>query len=136
MERYESKHVRILRPAGMIYGVMSRFDNLTPVVADKVEEWTATEDTCSFKVKGFSVCLRMVEKEEPKLIKVTAEEGAPMDFVFWVQLVSAAENDTRMRIVLDVKMNMMMKMMIGGKLAGAVDQIAEKIAEGFNNAPV
>ena len=31
---------------------------------------------------------------------------------------------------------MMMKMMIGGKLAQAGDQIADQIAEAFNNAPV
>ena len=34
MEKYESKHVRILRPAETVYGVLSRFDNLTPVLAD------------------------------------------------------------------------------------------------------
>ena len=49
--------------------------------------------------------------------------------------MSAAETDTRMRIVLDVELPMMMKMMVGKKLAGAVDQIAEKIAEGFNSFP-
>ena len=58
-----------------------------------------------------------------------------MDFTIWLQLVSAAETDTRMRIVLDVELPMMMKMMVGKKLAGAVDQIAEKIAEGFNSFP-
>jgi len=31
---------------------------------------------------------------------------------------------------------MMMKMMIGGKLQQALDQIADQIAEAFNNAPV
>ena len=134
MERYESKHVRIERPAETIYGVMSRFDNLSPVLADKVEGWNASEDTCSFTVKGFNIRLRMVEKEAPKMIKVAGEDGSPMDFVFWIQLVSAAENDTRM--LLDVKLNMVMKMMIGDKLAGAVDMIAEKIADGFNNAPI
>ncbi len=136
MERYESKHVRILRPAALVYGLLSDFTHLTPVVADKVESWQASEDSCSFKVKGFPVKLRMVEKEAPKLIKICGEDGSPMDFTFWLQLVEAAENDTRMRIVLDVKLNMMMKMMVGSKLAGAVDQIAEQIAAGFNNAPL
>lgn len=136
MEKYESKQVRILRPASMIYNVFSRFDNLTPVLADKVEGWNATEDTCTFKAKGFPISLRMVEKEPYKLIKVTGEDGSPMDFTIWVQMVSVAEQDTRMRIVLHVKMNMMMKMMIGGKLAQAVDQIAEQIATAFNNAPI
>lgn len=136
MERYESKHVQILRPAARVYEVLSDFNHLTPVVSDKVEGWQATADTCSFTVKGFPVKLRMVEKEAPKLIKVSGEEGSPMDFTFWIQLAEADGNDTRLRIVLDVNLNMMMKMMVGSKLAGAVDQIAEQIAAGFNNAPV
>ena len=78
MEKYESKHVRILRPAETVYGVLSRFDNLTPVLADKVEGWTADENTCSFKAKGFPVRLRMVEKEPFKLVKVTGEDAAPV----------------------------------------------------------
>lgn len=136
MEKYESKQVRILRPASMIYNVFSRFDNLTPVLADKVEGWHATEDTCTFKAKGFPIALRMVEREPYKLIKVTGKEGSPMDFTIWVQMVSVDEQDTRMRIVLHVKMNMMVKMMIGSKLAQAVDQIADQIATAFNNAPI
>ena len=135
MQEYISKQQQILRPAEQIYTVISRFDNLTPALADKVEEWQATEDTCSFKVQGFTVNLQMIEKVEHKLIKVTGADGSPMDFTFWLQLGSAAETDTRMRIVLDVELPMMMKMMVGKKLAGAVDQIAEKIAEGFNSFP-
>ncbi|MDD3107867.1 MAG: polyketide cyclase [Alistipes sp.] len=135
MEKYESKQVRILRPASSIYEVLSRFDHLSPVLADKVEEWQATEDRCSFKAKGFPIALRMVEREPYKLIKVAGEEGSPMNFTLWVQLASVSEEDTRMRLVLHVELNMMMKMMIGGKLAQAMDQIAEQVAEAFNRAP-
>ena len=126
MQEYISKQHRILRPAEQIYAVISRFDNLTPAVADRVEEWQATEETCSFKAKGFTVRLRMEERIEPRHVKI--EDGSPMDFTFWLQLVSADVSDTRMRLVLHVKLNMMMKMMIGGKLQGAIDQIAEGIA--------
>ena len=137
MEKYESKHVRIRRPASMIYSVLSRFDNLTPALADRVEEWQATEETCSFKAKGFTVKLRMAEREEPKHVKIVGDDGGiPMDFAFWIQLHKVSETDTRMRLVLHIELNMMMKMMIGGKLAQAVDQIADQIAEAFNNAPV
>lgn len=135
MERYESKHVQILHPASIIYGVLSDFNHLTPVLGDKVEGWSATTDTCSFKAQGFQINLQMVEKVEPKLIKVTGADGSPMDFTFWLQLVSVSDTDTRMRIVLDVKLPLMMKMMVGKKLAGAVDQIADQIAEAFNRIP-
>ena len=129
MQEYISKQHRILRPAEQIYAVISRFDNLTPAVADRVEEWQATEETCSFKAKGFTVKLRIAEKEAPKTIKIVGGDGGvPMDFAFWLQLKEVAPYDTRMRLVLHIDLNMMMKMMIGGKLQGAIDQIAEGIA--------
>ena len=115
--------------------MLSDFNHLTPVLGDKVEGWSATTDTCSFKAQGFQINLQMVEKVAPKLIKVTGADGSPMDFTFWLQLVSVSDTDTRMRIVLDVKLPLMMKMMVGKKLAGAVDQIADQIAEAFNRIP-
>ena len=135
MERYESKHVQILHPARAVYGVLADFNHLTPVVGDKVTRLFEYATENRLPVEGFTVNLQMIEKVEHKLIKVTGADGSPMDFTFWLQLVSAAETDTRMRIVLDVELPMMMKMMVGKKLAGAVDQIAEKIAEGFNSFP-
>ncbi len=135
MEKYESKQQQILRPAELIYAAVSRFDNLTPAVADKVEEWQATEDTCSFKAKGLTVKLRMVGKEAPKYVKIQGDDGGvPLDFSFWIQLHPVSENDTRMRLVLHIDLNMMMRMMIGGKIQGALDQIAEGIARAMNGA--
>ena len=136
MQEYISQQQQIRRPAQLIYDVVSRFDNLTPAVADRVEAWQATEETCSFKAKGFTVKLRMAEREEPKHVKIVGDDGGiPMDFAFWIQLHKVSETDTRMRLVLHIELNMMMKMMVGGKLQGAIDQIAEAIAKSFNAAP-
>jgi len=132
MQEYISKQQQILRPAEQIYAVISRFDNLTPALADKVEEWQAGEDTCSFKAKGFTVKLRMSERVAPKHVKIEGDGGVPMDFAFWVQLHAVSECDTRLRLVLHADLNMMMKMMIGSKLQGALDQIAEGIAKAFS----
>ena len=129
MQEYISKQQQVLRPAEQIYAVISRFDNLTPALADKVEEWQATEDSCSFKAKGFTVKLRMEEREPGKYVKVVGDDGGvPMDFAFWIQLQEVSAADTRLRLVLRIDLNMMMKMMIGNKLQGALDQIAEGIA--------
>ena len=106
MQEYISKQQQILRPAEQIYAVISRFDNLTPAVADKVEEWQATEDTCSFKAKGFTVKLRMEEREAPRHVKIVADGGGvPMDFAFWIQLHKVSDTDTRMRLVLHIDEN-------------------------------
>lgn len=136
MQEYISKQQQILRPAEQIYAAISRFDNLTPALADKVEEWQATEDRCSFKAKGFLVKLCMAERIAGKQVKIVGDEGGvPIDFTFWIQLQSVSEADTRMRLVLHVELNMMMKMMIGGKLQEALDKIAEGIATAMNSAP-
>lgn len=136
MQEYISKQHQILRPAEQIYAVISRFDNLTPALADRVEEWQATEERCSFKAKGFTVKLRMEECIAPKHVKIVGDEGGvPMDFAFWIQLHKVSDTDTRLRVVLHIDLNMMMRMMIGSKLQGAVDQIAEGIARAMNAAP-
>lgn len=76
MQEYISKQQQILRPAEAIYAAVSRFDNLTPAVADRVEEWQADEEHCSFKAKGFTVKLRMEERVEPKHVKMWATRAA------------------------------------------------------------
>ena len=136
MQEYISKQHQTLRPAEQIYALISRFDNLTPALADRVEEWQATEERCSFKAKGFTVKLRMEERIAPKHVKIVGDEGGvPMDFAFWIQLHKVSDTDTRLRVVLHIDLNMMMRMMIGSKLQGAVDQIAEGIARAMNAAP-
>ena len=136
MEKYESKQQQILLPAEAVFAMISRFDNLTPALADKVEDWQADENHCSFKAKGFTVKLQIIDKETPKFVKITGDDGGvPIDFYFWIQLHSAAERDTRIRLVLHAELNMMMKMMIGGKIQSGLDQMVEVMAKSFNSIP-
>ena len=134
LEKYESKQQQILKPASRIFPFISRFDMLTPALQDKVEEWKATEDTCSFKVKGFNVALKIVEKVENKHIKIMADDanGVPVDFTFWIQLHEVSDCDTRIRMVLHAELNMMMRMLIGSKIQGGLDKAVEGLATAFN----
>lgn len=136
MQEYISKQQQVLRPAEQIYAVISRFDNLTPALADKVEEWQATEDSCSFKAKGFTVKLRMEEREPGKYVKVVGDDGAYR----WISHSGSSCRKSPPRTpacgwCCAIDLNMMMKMMIGNKLQGALDQIAEGIARAMNAAP-
>ena len=134
MEKYESKQGQLFKSAAQIYPLISNFSLLTPAVADKVEEWQATEDTCSFKVKGFTVALRIVERVENKHIKISGDEGAgvPVDFSFWIQLHEVTPTDTRIRMVLHCELNMMMRMMVGSKIQKGLDQAVEGFVTAFN----
>lgn len=133
MEKYESKQVKINKPEALIFTIISDFNHFTPILKDKVEEWNAESDTCSFKIKGFTAKLRIAERTPHNCVKVTGDEGSPFEFAFWIQLKQLSETDTRMKITLHAKLNMMMKMMLGGKLKSGLDEMAEKIAEAFNS---
>ena len=96
MQEYISKQQQILRPASQIFPLISDFSLLTPAVADKVEDWHATAERCSFKFKGFTVALRIDEKVENKHIKITGDDGGvPIDFMLWIQLHQVSDYDTR-----------------------------------------
>lgn len=134
---YTSKQHTAYAPAELVFERLSNFENLTPIVGEKVENWVATADTCSFKVQGFTLMLRM-ERIEPSVedgsfvIKVVGEDS-PLPFAFFLQLKAVAASETRLRVVADVELNMMFKMMIGSKLQDAVDKLAEQIATAVNN---
>jgi carbon monoxide dehydrogenase subunit G len=143
LEKYESKQAQILRTPDTIYGVLSDFNNFTPLVAGRVDDWVVSPggDECSFRVKGMAVGLRMVERVAPTLVKIEASDASPLGFTMWVQLKDASRNadggssdapDTRMRLVLHAEMNMMIKMMIGSKIQPALDGMVEQIAAAFN----
>ena len=132
MTEYVSKQVAINKPDHIIYQTLCSFDNFTPIAKDKVECWQATEDTCSFKAKGLSVKLKMVDKEPSKVLKISGDE-MPFEFFFWIQLKQVAENDTRMRLTLRANLNPMMKMMFGKKMQKGIDEIAQQMAASFNS---
>lgn len=129
--KYESKQQTIARSAEQIFAVVSKFSNFTPILKDKVEDWSADDDSCSFKAQGFSLALSITERKEFELIKIETT-SSPMPFCFLLQLSSIAPYQTNIEVVMDVELNGMLKMMVGNKLQQVVDTIAEQIAGGFN----
>ena len=132
MKEYISKTVKINRLAEQIYTVLSDMTLFSQAIPkDQIEDWQATPDECQFKVKGMNMGVKIIDREPFKTIKYTGV-GTPIEFLMWVQLKEVAAYDTRMRIVLHTEMNMLMKMMLKGKIQSGIDQMAEQIANAFN----
>ena len=99
-------------------------------VADKIEEVRTTTDTCTLVVKGIGeMGLKIVERQEPTLVKMEGDGRMPFEVHLWVQLLSNGPYDTRMRLTLEADMNMMLKMMLKGKLEKGINQAAEALAK-------
>lgn len=134
MTEFESKIVTIRRKSEDVYRVLSDFRLFTPFIpTDKLEGWTAEEDSCSFIVKGVGQTgLKIIEKEPHKTIRVTGDGKLPFEFFLWLQLKEVEPNDTRMKLTLKADLNVMLKMMLQKQLEEGINKMAEGIAEAFN----
>lgn len=99
-------------------------------ISEKVEDTRFTSDTCFIKLKDMGeMAVRIVEKEDPKLIKLGGEGGVPFDFNLWIQLLDNGPYDTRMKITFQGELNLMMKMLLKGKLEKGINQLGEGLAK-------
>ena len=95
-----------------------------------LEDMTFDADTLSLSTPLGAVNLRVVEREEPKLIKL-ASEGSPVPLYVWIQLVPADEESCKMRITVGAEVNMFMRGMVSKPLQQAADGLATILAAGF-----
>lgn len=97
-------------------------------LSEKIEGTRFTEDACYVTLKGMGeMAIRIVEKEEPKLIKLEGE--LPFEFNIWIQLLENGPYDTRMKITFQGELNMVMKMMLKGKLEKGINQLGEGLSK-------
>jgi carbon monoxide dehydrogenase subunit G len=120
-----SKTSKINNTDERIFKFLSDFRNLSRFMPPDVKDWNASEDFCTFSVKGQTIMLNIIEKAPFKLIKITGAEGSPYNFNLWIQLKSLSAYETAARIVVRAGLNMIMRTAIKKPLQQGVDQFAE-----------
>lgn len=98
--------------------------------ADKfnVEEFTANRDSCQFKISPVgTIAINIVNREAPKAIKLVSEDGGPIAFTIWIQILPLNETSCKIKLTLHTELNMMMKMMVGNKLKKGINQAADAL---------
>ncbi|MCF8380507.1 MAG: SRPBCC family protein [Bacteroidales bacterium] len=131
MEKIESKVGKILSSDKKIFTFFSDFNNFEQLIpADKVKNWLSDGESCSFSVDGIgSVGLRIIEKEEFKLIKISSEGKSPVPFQMWIQMKQIEENDTRVKITIDPKVNVMLMGMVKKPLKEFSDMLIDRMEQ-------
>lgn len=99
-------------------------------ITEKIEDVRFTDDSCFVTVKGMGeLVVKIVEKEQPKLIKLGGDGSIPFEFNLWIQLLDNGPYDTRMKITFQAELNMVMKMMLKGKLEKGINQLGEGMSK-------
>lgn len=102
--------------------------------ADKMEEarrqldnMQFDEDSVTIQSPMGAITLRIVEREEPKLVKFQAE-NSPVPVTLWLQLLPVGESESKLRVTLGAELNIFIKQMVGNKLQQAADGLANILA--------
>ena len=95
-----------------------------------IQNFVADKDSCSFDMPPIgNIKFHIEERIEPKTIKIASDASTQFQFRLWIQLLPKTSTQCKMRITLHTELNMMMKMMVGKKLEGGINQIADGIAQ-------
>lgn len=128
--KIESKVGQIKQLDETVFKFLSNFDNIKVMIPpDKLDTFESNGDTCSFKVKGFKIGMKIIEKEASKLIKISEDGKNPFTFNMWIQLKQVDAYDTRIKITIKAELNMMMKAMAKKPLKQFVDGLVDGLSQ-------
>lgn len=91
-----------------------------------LESLDVTEDSLSLTTPVGAITFRIVEREEPKLVKYAAE-NSPLPVTLWFQLLPK-DAVSLLRVTLGAEVNMFMRPMVQKPLQEAANKLAEVIA--------
>lgn len=132
MAKVESKEVEINSPKEKIFDFLSDFTNFSLLVPDKVENWKATKEKCSFKVTGLSDFGMEISKITPySSIEIVNDKeiSTPFSFTFNWDFNPINDSKTKVRSFFNLDINPMMSMMVKKPLQNFMDVLVDKLKE-------
>ena len=128
--QYTSKHGTVSRPPYELYlsfSDMRNFLNMLP--EDKRQGVTVDFDTLDATVQGFHIGVRVKSRVPYSLIEVE-DNGAPFRFTVALHFDAAPQpGRTDFHIDVSAELNLMLKMVLGGKIQGALDKVVDALVD-------
>jgi len=110
---------------------LSNFKRMLP--QDKQDMLQADYDTLTATVQGFNIGIKVHNRQPYSLIELV-DYGAPFAFHIEIHFDPAANDPykTDFWIKAEADLNLMMKMMLGGKIKDALDKIVDGLVNASN----
>ena len=121
---YESKHGLVAIPTEQLYMGFTDLRNFTGYVPEQYRDAVEADfDTMKFTAKGFTIAVRVVDRQPYNLIRLQ-DDDAPFHFSISLHFDQAA-GGTDFFIEVDADLNLMMKAMLGGKIKDGLDKAVD-----------
>ena len=134
MTRIESKHGVVSRQPYELYMSMTDLSNFVRMLPeDKREMVPADMDTLTATVQGFNIGVKVHQRVPYSRIELV-DYGAPFAFHIVVHFEPAAQDPykTDFWIEVEAELNLMMKMMLSGKVKEALDKVVDGLVDASN----
>jgi hypothetical protein len=129
MSKIESKTGIIRKSDVKVFNFLSDFTNFANFLPNgKIKSWSATHDSCSFKIDGIGQTgLKILEKTPNNLIKISSDGISPMTFLFWIHIASKGTDSCEVKISIEPKVNPIMLAMITSPLQDFADLLIKQM---------
>ncbi len=125
---------KVLVPAGQetVFTFLKDANNLIHLLPqDKISDFKATKDECSFKVQG-GVVISLVHDGEEGMDKIFMKSGEKSPFPFTLTINTTNQGDTTEGYIhFDGQVNMFLKMMVEKPLTSLFNYMSDKLKEYF-----
>ena len=123
---YKSKKGVVSKPPHELYMAFTDMRNFMQFLPeDKKEGVTADFDSIHATVQGFNIGVKVADRVPYSKLEFQ-DDGAPFHFNLKMHFDPASDPyKTEFQIVLSAELNMMMKMLLGSKLQGALDKMVD-----------
>ena len=130
MVKIESKKVEIKRNVGFVYEYLSDFTHFSMVANDKIENFKATQDRCSFTIKGMTdMGLKIISRMPNESITITNDtdvpSSMPLNFLIIFEFEKIEPYVSKVVVKMELDANPMIAMMVKKPLEKFVNSLAD-----------
>lgn len=130
MVKIESKKVEIKRNVEFVYEYLSDFTHFSMVANDKIENFKATQDKCSFTVKGMTdMGLKIISRMPNESITITNDtdvpSSMPLNFLIIFEFEKLEPYVSGVLVKMELDANPMIAMMVKKPLEKFVNSLAD-----------
>jgi carbon monoxide dehydrogenase subunit G len=129
--KIESKTVALKESQETIFNFLTDFRNFEKLVPqDRVNNWTATLDTCSFNISGMAdIGMKITDTEPHSKILILSHGKNPFDFSLTVNIKKTGEESSEANLIFNANVNPFLAMMVEKPLGNFFNMLADKLKE-------
>lgn len=136
MAQFESSVKHISSSQEKVYSKLSDLSNLSAIKdkldlikeqsGGKLEDFSADSDSITVKAQGFSLTLRIVEREPMKCVKFEGVQS-PVPLNLWIQILPEGDNAAKIKVTVRAEVNLFMKALVTKPLQEGVEKLADML---------